>query len=175
MPNKTYGRAPFGLRDIGIGNTAGTIEDLRAAQTATFTVNTTNNVLRGDDVDVESVTFASGGEIKFKAGGYSSAAMAIMTGITLGVTSTSPTEVTELQINAGQNFPYFRVYARMLGPGTDDMHILVYKAKLSDGFSMSAGDNEWVAPEFTARVFNDDTHGLFEIIQNETGTLLPTS
>lgn len=175
MANKTYGRYPFGLSDIKISTIDGTVEDLNAAQTATLTLNSTNAILRGDDVDKASKTFLSGGEIEFQAGGWSSGAMSIMLGITPTVSSSTPTETTEIQIDAGQSMPYFKMFAKILGDGSDDLHIKCSYVKLTEGFSMGFSDGEFSAPTFKANIFDNGTNGLVEILQNETGTALPTS
>ena len=98
-----------------------------------------------------------------------------MTGVALDITGTTPTEITTLKIDAGDNMPFFKVYAKILGDGKDDLHILCSKVKLSEGFSLGGSDGEFVAPEFTAKIYDDGSNGLVKIVQNETATTLPTS
>lgn len=175
MASETYGNVVYGVRDIKITNAANsTQEDLGAATLAEFTPEFEGGILKGDDANKAAISYVIGGQVKFGAGEYSSAAVALMLGVTLAQSGTTPNEVTTLQINAGQRTPYFRVYAKALDDGAGDMHLLLYKVKIMNMPSLVKLENgNYRMSEFEAECFDDGTNGVVKILQNETAADLP--
>lgn len=176
MASVIYGKTLRGLRDIKITNIAGTLqEDLDAAQTMSFTPEYTTAQLRGDDVVKETLTNLSGGTASLAAGGYSSAAVAIMLGKTVTITGSSPNEVATMQLNQGDTLPYFKVYAQARDSQGGDLHLLLSKCKVKSVGEMSFQDEEWFITSMELDVLDDGTNGVVKIIQHQTATTLPTT
>lgn len=176
MASETYGKFVYGLRDLKITNAAGTLqEDLDAAQTLTFAPVFIEAVLRGDDVEKASIGNLSGGTASISAGGYSSAAVAIMFGKTLSQSGSSPNELTTLKLSAGDIMPYFKIYGLARDEGGGDVHVLMAKVKVTGWGGVDMSDENWYITSVDVRVMDDGTNGLIQIIQHETTTALPTS
>ena len=176
MASVTYGKYVFGLRDLKITNLAGTLqEDLDASQELTFTPEFRVGEQFGDDALKAVISFIIGGTASITGGSMSSAAMAIATGRTLTTSGSSPNEVTELKLSAGDNMPYFKIYGKAVDEGSGDMFILLAKCKITGGLAFTFQDNEFLTPGFEVRCVDDGSNGVAKIIQHETATTLPTS
>lgn len=172
-----YGDKPFGIRDIKITNMAGTTQvDLPNAQTLTFSERLTQGELRGDDATVSVVAFTDAVEWELEAGGISLEAYALMTGRVVTTTGTTPNRTTALAGNAGDNFPYFKVYGKSQGDSaTDDIHVKLNKCKLTAAPSGDFKDGEFFMLKTGGIAIDPGAGNIFDIIQNETATTLPTS
>lgn len=176
MTNKTYGMFTRGLRDIKITNAAGTVqEDLNAAISFTFTPELTNAELRGDDVVKVSIAGLSKGTGSLSAGGYSSAALAIMFGKTLTVAGTTPNETTTLDLNAGDVFPSFKLYGMAYGKDGDAVQILLGNCTVTGWGDMTFQDEEFFTTSIDLDVLADSGGRIARIIQQETAAALPSS
>lgn len=176
MASQTYGRLLRGLWDVKITNLAGTLqEDLFGAQGLSITLTYAEAVQRGDDIEIGSIANISGATGTFSAGAYSNAAVAIMAGKTVTVAGSSPNETATLQWNAGDQMPYFKLYARINDDNAGDLHVYLGKAKLSGGPSFEFADESFWSPSFDIRIFDDGSNGLVKLVQHETRTTLPTS
>jgi hypothetical protein len=176
MANKTYGKYTRGLRDIKITNAAGTVqEDLDAAITFTFKPTVSTAVLRGDDVEKVRYTSVSGGEGTLSAGGYSSAALAIMLGVTLAVAGSSPNETTTLDIPEGLVFPTFKIYGIARDKDGGATQVLLGNCTLTEAPEISVQDEEFHVTNVSVGVAADSNGRIVRIIQQETAAALPTS
>ena len=176
MASETYGKFLYGLRDLKITNAAGSLqEDLDAAQSLTLSLTFTTETLRGDDIPKVTTSSLSGATASFSAGGYSSAAVAIMFNKTLSQTGSSPTEITTLQLNAGDIMPYFKVYGLGRDEGGGDVHILLAKVKITGWGDITLSDENWFITSVDVEVLDDGTNGIVKIIQHETAATLPSS
>lgn len=176
MASVVYGKYLYGLRDIKVTNSAGTLqEDLDAAQTLEFTPEFTTAKQRGDDVVKSAIGFISGGQATLTSGAMSSAAVAIMFGKTVTIASTSPTETATLQINAGDAMPYFKVYGLAYDDSAGDIHIYLGKCKVIGGAALSFSDGAYFTHSLELEVLDDGTNGIWKQIQHETRATLPTS
>lgn len=176
MASVTYGKYVAGLRDLKITNLAGTTqEDLDAAMQATFTPEWDHVKFTGDDSNKASRTFLRGGVLEVSAGAISSAAIAIVTGKSLTTAGSSPNETTTLQLDAGDNMPYFKVYGKSLDDGDGGVQLLFYKVKLSEGLVMTLQDGEIYTNGFTCEVYDDGSNGIVKQIQEETDSAVPAS
>lgn len=172
-----YGDKPFGIRDIKLTNLAGTTQvDLPNAQTLTFKERLTQGELRGDDATVSIVAFTDAAEFEVGAGGISLEAYALMTGRSVTTTGTTPNRTTTLVGNAGDNFPYFKVYGKSQGDlATDDIHVKLLKCKLTSAPEGDFKDGEFFMLKASGVAIDPGAGNIFEIVQNETATMLPTS
>ena len=170
-----YGDRPFGLRDIKVANIGFTTQvDLPAARMMTFKERLTSGELRGDDSTLAVVAITDAVEWELENGGIPLAAWAIMTGHTAAETGTTPNAVTTYTIEAGQNYPYFRIYGKAVGENaTDDTHVLLYKCKCTGAIEGSFQDGEFWITKCSGIAVDDGTNGIADIIQNETAEDLP--
>ena len=176
MASETYGKFIYGLRDLKVTNIGGTVqEDLDAAQSLTFSPTFSSAELRGDDVPKVSTSSLSGGTAAISAGGYSSAAVAIMFGKTLSQSGTTPNELTTLQLNAGDVMPYFKIYGLARDEGGGDVHVLLPKCKVTSWGGIDFSDESWFINSVDVQCLDDGSNGVIKIIQHETTTALPTS
>ncbi len=170
-----YGDKPYGLSDIKLTNSAGTVQaDLPVAQTLTFKPRIKSGELEGDDGIAAIVARIQAGEWSFDSGGISLAAYAIITGKATSVSGTTPNESTTISLDAGDNLPYFKIYGKSLGDGADDIHVKLYKCKctaLEGGF----GNGQFYITKCAGVAVKDGSNGVMDIVQHETATLLPTT
>ncbi len=170
-----YGQKPFGIFDIKLTDIAGAVQvDLPYAQTMTFNERLVSGELRGDGKTVAVVSEVDAVEASLEAGGISLEAYALMTGRTVTSSGTTPTRETTLNGDGAQRVPYFKIYGKSLADGIDDIHIKLFKCKLTNGLEGSLGDGEFMMSSMGAIICIDDgTNGIFDIVQNETATTLP--
>ena len=166
---------PMGLRDIKLTPIpAGTQVDLPAVQTLKFTERLTSAELRGDDATVAVSASTDAIEWEMSAGGLSLEAIKVMTGRVITATGTTPAQKNTVLARAGDTMPYFKIYGKSMGDSGDDVHVLIYKAKLTEGL-----EGEWKDGEFyiqgCAGIAVDDGTKLYEIVQNETAAAVPAT
>lgn len=171
-----YGDKPFGIRDVKLTDITGVTQvDLPASRTLSLSMRTRSGELTGDDSLLSVVGILEGVEWSLEAGGISLEAWALITGATVVVTSTTPTEVSTLQLDAGQNFPYIKVYGKAVGDiSTDDIHIKMSKCKITS-LEGSFGEGEFFVTSCSGLAVDDGSNGIIEIVQNETAAALPAS
>jgi hypothetical protein len=165
----------FGVRDVKLTPLpTGSQVDLPNAQRFSFTEALTSGTLRGDDATVAIAAYTDMVEWELEAGGISLEALKVMTGRTIAITGTTPSQKNTVLTRAGDVMPYFKLYMQAKGDGIDDIHILVYKCKLTEGL-----EGEWKDGEFfvqkCAGVAIDDGSKLMEIVQNETSAAVPAT
>lgn len=166
---------PFGLRDIKITNIGGTVQaDLPAAMTLEFQEEMNSGEMHGDDAVQALVSFTDKLTFKMSAGGISLECLAIMTGRTTTLSGTGAAEINTVIARAGDAMPYFKVYGKVLGDGTDDIHVKIPKCKIMGGISGKFGDGEFYVQECDGVAIDDGT-ALYYLVQNETAAALPAS
>jgi hypothetical protein len=172
-----YGDMPFGLSElklIGVTN-AGTVT-LPVGQKLKFKERVASAELRGDDVLKAVASMPEGAEWEIEAGGLSLEAYALMTGRTVTASGTTPAGTVSFKAGTGfRSFPYFKIYGKALGVGSDDVHCKLFKCKLTDGIEGSFANGEFFTTGIKGVAVDDGSNGAFEFVQNETATALPTS
>ena len=170
-----FGDKPFGLRDVKLTPIgSGSQVDLPSSRTLKFSERVTSGELKGDDKLAAVVAYSEAVEWSLEAGGISLEAYALMTGRTATTAGTSPNQTTTLTGNAQDSFPYFKIYGKSVGDGSDDIHVKLFKCKLTSIEGTFQGDEFFVTSAEGIAV-DDGTNGLFEFVQNETATSLPSS
>ena len=176
MANKTYGNYIIGVRDAKVATTAAsTAYDVDAIQSVSMEVTFSSAVLTGDDVEKASVARPIGGSATFAAGAISDEALEIITGQSFTAAGSTPNETNTLQIDVNDNFPYFRFKAQAYDDETGAAVIFFPKCKVESGFSLSFEGDSWAAPEFTVKLFDDGSNGLFQLVQEETAAAISFS
>ena len=172
-PNPSYG---FGLSQIVVTNITGLSQvALPAANRLMFKERFQSAEAQGDDALQAVASTLMALEFELESKGISLEAMAIMTGRTLTTTGSTPNEVKTMTGDAGERLPYFKIYGKSLGEGDDDVHILLFKCKLTEGPEHSLQFGEFTGPTLKGIAVDDDVNGIFDVVINETATTLPSS
>ena len=171
----TSATRPFGLREITVVPLpSGTAVKLPAAQTLSFKEALTSGELRGNDATVAIAAYLDKVEWTLEAGGLSLEAIKVLTGRTITASGTTPNQKNTVLARAGDTYPYFKIYGKAVNDDGSDIHVLIYKAKLTDGL-----EGEWKDGEFfiqsASGVAVDDGSKLYELVHNETAAAVPTS
>jgi hypothetical protein len=166
---------PFGARQITlVPLPSGTAVALPAAQTLSFKEALTSGELRGNDSTVSVVAVTDKVEWSLEAGGISLEAIKVMTGRTIALTGTTPNQKNVILARAGDTYPWFKIYGKIVSDAADDVHVLIYKCKLTDGLEGEFKDGEFFIQSCSGIAVDDGTK-LYEIIQNETATTVPAT
>lgn len=172
-----YGDKPFSINDIKLTNMAGDSQvDLPAAMTLSFQERLVSGELRGDGKTIAVASEVDAVEASLEAGGISLEAYALMTGRTATESGTTPNRTNTLTGSGAERMPYFKIYGKSLGDGDDDVHVKLYKCKLTSGLEGSLADGEFVMSSMASIIcIDDDSNGIWDIVQNESAASLPES
>lgn len=163
---------PFGLKEIKIVNFADTVAiSLPAALELEFEETVVSGEFFGNDELQGLVTQPLGIKGKFKAGGIPLNAYALMTDHTYALTGSTPNEVGTLEGDS-TTFPYFIAYGKSLGDEGDDVHVKLFKIKLTSSpkGSFKRGEFFMLEAEFQGVKVNGKA---YDIVANETADDLP--
>ena len=163
----------FGLRQIKLVNAAGSSELLNAAQTMTFKERVKAGELSGNDKTLAVVAFSDAVEWELEEGGISMEAYALITGRTPAADGTTPNQTLTLTAEATESFPYFKIYGKSIGDSGDDVHVKVWKAKITGGIEGQFADGEFFVSKCSGVAIDDGTNGIYDIVHNETAAALP--
>lgn len=171
----TSNTKPFGLRQVTlVPLPSGTAVALSAAQTLSFKEALTSGELRGNDATQAIAAIVDKVEWSLEAGGISFDAIKVLTGRTITAAGTTPNQKNTILARAGDTYPYFKIYGKVINDDGSDIHVLIYKAKLTDGL-----EGEWKDGEFfiqsASGIAIDDGSKMFEMVHNETATTVPAS
>jgi hypothetical protein len=171
-----YGDKPFGIRDIKLTDLGGspTQVDLPVAQKLKIAPRISSNELKGGDSLKSVVAFVEAAEWELEAGGISLEALAKLIGGTATTSGTTPNRTTTLSVKGGMNMPYVKIYGKALGEGADDIHCLIYKAKVTE-IDGEFANGEFFISSCKGIAVDDDTNGVYEFVQNETADDLPAT
>lgn len=163
---------PFGLREIKIvsGDTA---ISLPAAQTLKFMEQVTSAQLRGNDRVVVASSFVDAVSWELTNGGIPMEAYALMTGRTLEDGGALEAETRTMTISGGDAFPWFIIYGKSIGDAGDDVHVKLFKAKLTEGMDGTFADQNFYIASCKGIAVDDGTNGIADIVRNETAVALP--
>lgn len=171
-----HGDKPFGLRDIKITNMAGSTQvDLPAGMKMAFKPRVVSGEMHGDDALKAVQTYEDALEWELESGGIDLDAWGLMTGRTATTSGSSPNEIITYTASAGDNYPYFKIYGQALGDDSDDIHILIFKAKLNAGIEGEFADGEFFVTKCTGVAMDDGTNGIYDVVAHETATAVPSS
>ena len=166
----------YGLSDVKITNIGGTTQvDLPESVTLKFKERIRSAEAQGDDKlgGVVAVRDAIEWELEFSS--LPLEAMALMYGVTTSTSGTTPNQVKTLENHGAVRLPYFKIYGKSLGEGDDDVHCIIYKAKVTEGLDGSLKYGEIAKPTIKGIAIDDGTNGIYDWVQNETADDLPTT
>lgn len=163
---------PFGLKEIIIENMAGTERvTLPAALELGFEEMVVTGEFFGNDDLQGVVTQPLGVKGTFKQGGYPLEALSLMTGHDYALSGSTPNQVATLQGDSS-TYPYFKIFGKSLGDEGDDVHIKIFKAKLTSSPKGTFKRAEFfmLETEFTGVKVSGKA---YDVVANETETALP--
>jgi hypothetical protein len=163
---------PFGLKEIKLVSIDGiTAISLPAALELEWEESVVSGEFFGNDELQGLVTQPLGVKGKFKTGGIPLSAYALMTGHTYDVDGTTPNQIATLEGDS-LTFPYFKIYGKSLGDEADDIHVKIFKAKLTSSPKGGFKRGEFFMLE--AEFQGVKTGGkAYDVVANETATALP--
>jgi hypothetical protein len=172
MANEVYGQRPFGIAQIVLTSlgTSPTSVELAVEQTLTFTERVKEAELegRGKVASVASVCMALDWDLE--EGGIPLAAYALMTGRTSTTSGSTPNRTSHLVGDSSVYNPYFKITGRAFGEdATDDVKVIIYKAKLKTGISGSFKDGAFFVTKCSGVAVDDGTNGVWDLLFRETG------
>jgi hypothetical protein len=170
----TTNAKPYGLSDIKLTSIDGVTQvDLPAATKLTFKERVKSAEGVGDDMLSVVVSVREGVEWELEATGLPLEALAIMYGTTTTTTGSTPDQVKTLENHGAVRLPYFKIYGKSLGEGDDDVHCIIYKAKLTEGLDAPMEYGNLQMTKLKGIGIDDGTNGVFDWVQNETASALP--
>jgi hypothetical protein len=167
---------PFGMRDIKLTPLpSGSQVDLPAAVTVKVTEKVVSAELNGDDVIVAAHGFPVAVEWELSSGGISLDAWALMTGRTVTNSGTTPNRVDKLTVSGTDVYPYFKIYGKTQGVAGDDMHVKMFKCKVTSAPEGTFQNGQFYQTGVKGVGIDDGTNGIMQFVMNETATNLPGS
>lgn len=166
----------YGMNDIKITNIGGTTQvDLNAARKLTFNPVFVSDSLKGDDQVVASISYIEKFEGELESGGITLEAIALLLGVSVTSTGTTPNREDKITLQAGMKPPYVKIYGKAIGDtAVDGLHVLIKKAKVT---AFEAGNelDTWMLTTCSFEAINDGNGDAIDIIKLETVDDLPTS
>lgn len=160
---------PYGLNDLKVVSlTTGDIVDLPAATKLSFKERIKAAEGPGDDKLSTVVAVRDAVEWELEATGLPLEALAIMYGVSTSTTGSAPNQVKRLAGVGATRLPYFKILGKSLGEGDDDVHCIIYKAKITEGLDSPFQYGELFKASIKGIAIDDEVHGIFEFVQNET-------
>lgn len=167
---------PFGLNEVKIAHISGSpIVTLTATQVLNFSPRLIGGELKGSDKIVSVASKVEALEWSIEEGGIPLDALAIMTGWTATTSGSTPNQINTLVGLTATSFPYFKIYGKALGEGGDDVHVKIWRAKITGNIEGQFAYGEFKITRMQGIAVEDSVHGLFDIVLNETATTLPSS
>lgn len=146
----------FTLRDLKVAPittdtdsayTPGALVDVPGIRECQVTIANDSVQLEGDAKVLAVVDQGNTYEFSLEAGGLSLEALEIMLGGDLATTGTSPNEVVRWDSKSDDARPYFAlVGVTRSDDGTQDIHVTLYKAKITGNFEVTFAYGEFATP-----------------------------
>lgn len=165
---------PYGLSDIKLTSIDGVTQvDLPAATKLAFKERIKSAEGVGDDKLSTVVSVREGVEWELEATGLPLEALALIYGTTTSTSGTTPDQIKTLENHGAVRLPYFKIYGKSLGEGDDDVHCIIYKAKVVEGLDSPLEYGALQMTKIKGIAIDDGTNGIYDWVQNETAAALP--
>jgi len=161
-----FGDQPMGIKQIKI-KVGAVVKELPAGITLKFKEKVISARGRGGDRLVALASVPDGVEWEMGSLGVPLEAYAMMTGLTVDTTGTTPNQIKTLSSSDSNRYPYFDIYGKSLGVGADDIHVHIINAKLTEGMDAPYEDGKFTNSGFKGEALD------WELVQNETAATLP--
>ena len=170
----TTNSKPYGLSDVKLTSIDGITQvDLPAATKLSFKERIKSAEGEGDDRLVTVVSVREAIEWELEATGLPLEALAVMYGTSTDTTGVTPDQVKTLNADGAVRLPYFKIYGKSLGEADDDIHCIIYKAKITEGNDAPFEYGKLQMMKIKGIGIDDDVNGVYDWVQNETATALP--
>lgn len=167
---------PFGLSDIKITSLDNLVQvDLPASVKMTFKERVKSAEGPGDDMLSVVVSVRDAIEWELEATGLPLEALAVMYGLSTETSGSTPNQVKTLTHEGGVRLPYFKIYGKSLGEGDDDVHCIIYKAKVTEGLDGAFEYGNLQKSTIKGLGIDDGTNGVYDWVQNESAADLPAA
>lgn len=157
------------------GDTPGSLVDVPGIQSMTVKISTESVVLRGDNTQIAAVDKGNTATFEFTEGGLNFAAMDIMFGTTTADTGVTPNVVRTMNVLGATARPYFFVVGKSINDnaGAQDLHVAVWKCKVTDDVEIKIADGEFIIPTFGGvAVARADNNKVVSLVHHETAAAL---
>jgi hypothetical protein len=166
---------PYGLRDVKIAplnpdDSPGTLVDLPASQTMSFSESEEFTELRGDDKVIAIRGKGPKIEWELDAGGVSFAAYKVLAGGVLTQTGTPPAGVETILKKVTDARPYFWTEGQAISDSGGDFHVTLFRCRASSSIEGSLTDGEFWITKATGDALGNASDELYEFVHNETAT-----
>jgi hypothetical protein len=169
---------PFGARDLkvypltgSLGETVGAGVDLPNVRTLSFSEVEQFQELRGDDALI--AVHGIGPEVQFEieGGGCSFEVIKTVLNGTIMETGTSPNGIKTFHKVRTDVRPYFRIEGQAISDSGGDMHIIIYRARITSDVNGKMTDSAfWVTNMKGRGLARASDLYLYDFVQNETAT-----
>lgn len=160
---------PYGLNQLKVKSlVTGTVVQLPAATKLTFKERVKAAEGPGDDKLSVVVSVVDAVEWELENTGLPLDAYAIMHGTETSTTGTTPNQKKTMTGQGAVRLPYFQIFGKSLGEGEDDLHVIIYKAKVTEGLDLAFQYGELAKPTIKGLAIDDDVNGVWDFVQNET-------
>ncbi len=165
-----FGDRPFGLRQIALYSSDGSGKILLpAAMMLHCTPKIEAETFSAEGRNVGAAAFLSGAEWELEAGGLSLEAYGKLTGLTAASAGSTPNRTLTLAADAGNAFPYIRIYGRAVSD-TGDVYCRLYRCKLTAIEGTFRGKEFWIS--YASGVAVSNGTAVLDFVQHETGAAL---
>lgn len=171
---------PYGLRDVQltpidlITGAYGSMVDLPAARTFSFTESEDFEELRGDDILQAEHGNGPLVDWELEQGGISLAAHKVLAGGTTTQTGTTPNiKSTWTKIGTDPR-PYFYVEGQAINDNAGDVHVALFRCKCTGDIGGEFSEGSFYMNGVSGRAYPDPLHtlNLWKIMQNETAAAI---
>lgn len=172
---------PFGMRDSRLtpyttqqATALGTSADYPNAQTLSFSESEDYEELRGDDKVIAIVGKGASVEWEMENGGISVPAFKTLNGGSSATTGVTPNQVTTYTKKVTDVRPYFKAEGQSISDQGGDFHVVLYKARASEGVEGELGDGAfWITGASGLAIpatLSGKVDWLYDFVLNETAT-----
>lgn len=170
---------PFGIRDIKLkpldanGENPGTMVDLPAARTLSFTETEEFEELQGDDVTVASHGAGPVTEWELEGGGISLAAYKVFAGGTNVLTGVAPNEKRTFTKLRTDSRPYFQPEGQAISDSGGDVHGILYRCKADGDLEGEFANGGFFLTQCSGKGYGSAvSNKLYEFVHNETAVAI---
>ena len=164
---------PYGLHHVVVASIDGlTSAPLPASTKFSFLERVTSAEGPGDDAIATVVSVLEAIDWALEATGLSLDAYAIIAGVSTTQHGTTPNQAKTLNRHGAVRFPYFQIYGEALGEGNDDVHCIIYKAKVTTGIQADMEYKKLQNTVIKGVGIDDGVNGVYDFVQHETAQAL---
>lgn len=170
---------PFGIRDIKLtpisaAGAYGSIVDLPAGRTLSWSETADFEELRGDDQLLAERETATVVDWELEEGGISLEAYAVMAGGTVTSSGVTPNVKKTYNKKGTETRPYFYLEGQSINDNGGDTHVVIYKAKATGDIGGEFSEGSFQLTSASGRGYPDALHAdkIYDLVGNETAAAI---